>query len=204
MLKQYVDEKGDVNYKGLLKESTSLDNYLQMLSNTNLADLSTTEKIAFWINAYNAFTVKMILDHYPVASIMDIGEGKIWDRKWIIVGGKTYSLNDIEKNELLKKYKDPRFHFAVNCAAASCPPLANRAWAGEDLNIMLDERTRLFIADKNYNVIEKNLIRVSKIFNWYAGDFGNLILFLNKYSETEISSNARIEFFEYNWDLNKQ
>jgi hypothetical protein len=204
LLVKYVNERGDVDYKGMLSSSAKLDAYLQDLTATKISELSNAELMAFWINAYNAFTIRMILDHFPVNSIMDIGNGKIWDRNWISIDGKTYSLNDIEKNELLKKFHDPRIHFAVNCAAASCPPLANKAWTGDNLNSMLDNRTKQFLADPTYNILNKESVRVSKIFNWYAGDFGNLIEFLNKYSSMNINSNAKIEFFEYDWKLNKQ
>ena len=86
------------------------------------------KKMAYWINVYNAFTIKMIVDNYPVSSITKLHGGKPWDVKWIELGEKKYSLNEIEHNILRPQFKDARIHFAVNCAAQSCPPILNKAW----------------------------------------------------------------------------
>lgn len=204
LLKQHVNAKGEVNYKEFINSSEELEGYLLTLSETRIQELDIKELFAFWINAYNAFTIKLILDHYPVQSIMDIGDGKVWDRKWIMVNGQSYSLNDIEKNELIKKYQDPRVHFAVNCAAASCPPLANRAWTTNNLNSMLEKRTEQFINNPRYNNVGSDSAELSMIFNWYAKDFQDLIGFINTYSEIELKHNAPIKYIDYSWDLNKQ
>ncbi len=159
--------------------------------------------MAFWINAYNAFTVKLIVDNYPISSIMKLDNGKVWDRKWINIGGKTYSLNNIENDILRPQFKDPRIHFAVNCAAKSCPPLLNRAWTAANLESNFEKQARAFINNPEFNKISAKEVEVSKIFDWYASDFGNLIDYLNKYSSTKINANAKVKFREYDWALNE-
>ena len=145
----------------------------------------------------------MITENYPISSILKLDGGKTWDVRRIKIGDKSYSLNNIENDILRPEFKDPRIHFAVNCAAKSCPPLWNHAYNVNNLESTLQARTREFINNKAFNSISRDQVEVSKIFEWYASDFGALIPFLNKYSNTQIGSNASIRYSEYNWDLNK-
>jgi hypothetical protein len=203
LLRKNVSTTGKVNYKGFGEDKATLDTYLQLLSdNMPLDSASWEEKMAFWINAYNASTISLITRNYPTTSILKLDNGKTWDVKRIKLGGKKYSLNQIENEILRAKFKDVRIHFAVNCAAQSCPPLYNHAFTAANLESQLDERTRLFVNDKKYNTITAKSLKVSKIFEWYAGDFGNLVTFLNQYSTVEISTKAAVVYHEYNWDLN--
>ncbi|HFC00667.1 MAG TPA: DUF547 domain-containing protein [Phaeodactylibacter sp.] len=203
LLRKYVSTSGKVNYQGLKKEEAKLNEYLLMLSGTPIGkDWSRSKKMAYWINAYNAHTIKLILKNYPVASITKLHGGKPWDVKWIKLNGKTLSLNNIENDILRPQYKDARIHFAVNCAAQSCPPLLNRAWTAKNLNANLDKQAKAFINNPKFNKISPNSAEVSKIFDWYGKDFGNLIDFLNKYSTTKINSGATISYKEYDWKLN--
>lgn len=205
LLAKYVNSKGAVNYAGFKADKTKLQAYLAELTN-NPPESSWTrnEKMAFWINAYNAYTVKLIVDNYPVKSITDLKGGKPWDVKWIKIGAKTYSLNNIENDILRPQYKDARIHFAVNCAAESCPPLLNQAWTSELLDVFFNKQAKAFINNPAYNKISANKVQVSKIFDWYKEDFGNLINYLNKFSTTKINAKAKVEFLEYDWALNKQ
>lgn len=205
LLAAYVSSKGVVNYNGFKSDIGKLDAYLSDLDkNTIAADWSRNEKLAYWINAYNAFTIKLILDNYPVSSIQDIAGGKPWDKKWIKLGGKTYSLNQIENDIIRPEFKEPRIHFAVNCAAQSCPPLGNKAFTAENLNSLLEKQTKSFINNSKYNTINANGAKVSKIFDWYGADFGNKQAFLNKYSSTKIAASAEITYSEYDWALNNK
>jgi hypothetical protein len=204
LLGQHVGTDGKVNYKGLKNDKAKLDAYLLALQNNPPQDGWTrNETMAFWINAYNAFTVKMILDNYPLTSIMKLDGGKPWDKKWIKLGSKTYSLNNIENDILRPHYREARIHFAVNCAAKSCPPLLNKAWTADNLESNFDKQARAFVNNPKFNTISANRVKVSKIFEWYAADFGNLIEFLNKFSTTRISPNAKVEYVEYDWGLNE-
>lgn len=204
LLRANVSATGKVNYKGFKAQQSTFDAYLQQLADNPVqADWSRNEKMAYWINAYNAFTIKLILDNYPVKSIMDLHGGKPWDVQWIKLGTKTYSLNNIEHDILRPKYKDARIHFAVNCAAKSCPPVLNRAWTAANLNSNFQKQATSFINNTTFNKISADKIQVSKIFEWYAVDFGNLINYLNKFSSTQINSGAKIEYIEYDWKLNE-
>lgn len=204
LLGKYVDAAtGKVNYKGFKTDKATLDAYLQSLAaNTPTDTWSRAEKMAYWINAYNAFTIDLILDNYPVSSILNLDGGKTWDVKRITLGGKNYSLNQIENEILRPQFKDPRVHFALNCAAKSCPPLYNKAFTAETLERALEQRTRQFINDPKFNGYTAEKASVSKIFEWYAADFGDLKAFLNKFAAVKLNDSASISFQEYNWDLN--
>ena len=213
LLKQHVNESGLVNYKGFQKDKASLDSYLKTLSD-NAPDKSWNEndQKAYWINAYNAFTVSLILKHYPVKSIKDIA-GKIykintpWDIRFITIGGKTYDLNNIEHGILRKKYNDPRIHFALVCASISCPKLRNEAYEGSQLDAQLEDAGKDFLNDNSKNKITAGKADLSKYFSWYKGDFtksGSLVDFINKYSKTKIGADTKIGSLDYNWSLNEQ
>ena len=203
LLKSYVSDAGEVNYTKLKMHEHTLDQYLKLISTNRPASSWTKhQKMAYWINAYNAFTIKLILKHWPIHSIKTINNGKPWDQQWIPIGEETYSLNQIENDKLRAEYKDPRIHFAVNCAAASCPPIYNRAWTAQHLNPQLEKRTKLFINDADYNELNGESVNISKIFEWYAGDFGQVISFINKYAVKPISTTAKINYLKYDWTLN--
>ena len=204
LLTQHVTSTGKVNYKGLKAKQKELEAYLKLLSDNPVqTSWSRNEKMAYWINAYNAFTVKLILDNYPLSSITNLSGGKVWDKKWIKLGGKTYSLNNIENDILRPQYKDARIHFAVNCAAKSCPPLLNRAWTASNLNTYLERQAKQFINNSQYNQLSADKVTISKIFEWYAADFGNIVTYLNKYSTTSINAKAQVGYQNYDWALNQ-
>ena len=162
-----------------------------------------SDQMAYWINAYNAFTIQMILENWPVKSIRDLHQGKPWDVKWIRLGNENYSLNQIENDILRPHFRDPRIHFALNCAARSCAPLSNKAFTGDNLEIMLNSLTENFINDQDYNQIGTKKLALSRIFDWYREDFGNLIEFINRYSDLTVSTKAEIIFNDYDWGLNQ-
>ncbi|HMO40733.1 MAG TPA: DUF547 domain-containing protein [Saprospiraceae bacterium] len=204
LLKKYVSTDGKVNYKGFKQDMPALEAYLNELTSHPIqSDWSRTEKMAYWINAYNAFTIKLILDNYPLKSIIALDNGKTWDVKRVQLGDKTYSLNGIENDILRPQYKDARIHFAVNCAAKSCPPLLNRAWTGDNLSKYLDQQAKAFINNSKYNKISADAVQISKIFEWYAADFGDIIAYLNKYSNVKINPSATVTYIEYDWALNE-
>ena len=213
LLKKHVDAKGMVDYKGFKQEKSELDAYLKLLSdNPPQKNWSKEDQIAYWINAYNAFTVDLILQKYPVKSIKDIA-GNIykvntpWDIKFINIGGKKYDLNNIEHKILRRQFDDPRIHFALVCASISCPRLRNDAYTGVRLNAQLEDAGRDFLADRSKNRITADKAELSKYFSWYKGDFtkdGSLVDFINKYSQTKMTSSTKISSIEYNWSLNEQ
>lgn len=216
LLQQHVDEEGWVNYKGFIQDSTKLNKYITLLeaNHPNEKFWTREERMAYWINVYNAYTIKVIIDNYPTKSIKDIQGGvgfinSIWDEKIINIEGNIYDLNNIEHNILRPKYKDPRIHFAVNCASYSCPPLLDRAFTPEKLEEQLHAQAIRFVNDPLRNKITPEKIQISKIFTWFSGDFkmnekDNIIAFLNQYSETKINSDATVEYLDYDWVLNEK
>jgi Protein of unknown function, DUF547 len=216
LLRKYVSDKGLVNYKAWKGDQKELNQYLDLLSkNPPGANWSKAEQMAYWINAYNAYTIKLILNHYPVESIKDIGSKiKIpfvttpWAAEFFSIGGKKMSLDDIEHGTLRKKYDDPRIHFALVCASVSCPRLRNEAYTAAKLNQQLDDQGRDFLNDPAKNKISKEGAQLSKYFDWYKGDWSkngqSVAKWVNKYSATPMSPTAKITYLDYNWKLNEQ
>jgi hypothetical protein len=206
LLKKNVSSAGKVNYKGFRTDKTKLEAYLKELENNVPSnDESANAKKAFWVNAYNAYTVLLIVDNYPVRSINDIklGGATPWARKWIKIDGTTMSLNDIENNKLRKVYNDGRIHFVINCASFSCPILLNQAYTAENIESNLTAQTKKFINDDARNQITSKSAKISSVFDWYRADFGDVTDFINKYSKTKIGSNTKISYMPYSWDLNE-
>lgn len=216
LLHKHVATDGGVNYQGFLQDSVALNSYLALLSTAhpNAKNWTRDEQIAYWINAYNAFTVKLIVDEYPVNSIKDIKNGipfvnTVWDIKFIKIEKAEYDLNNIEHGILRPKYDEPRVHFALNCASYSCPRLRNEAYVAERLEEQLSDQARLFLADQRKNVItDPSRVQLSKIFNWFSGDFTKgkqtLVGFINQYSPVQLTDDTEIEYMDYDWRLNSQ
>lgn len=216
LLKKYVNEKGLVNYKGFKKDEGELKKYLNLLSkNPPTAKWDKHEQMAFWINAYNAYTVQLILDYYPLKSIKGIGSSiKIpfvntpWDIKFITIGDEKYDLNNIEHTILRKKYDDPRIHFALVCAAMSCPRLRNEAYEPDRLIAQLEDNARDFLNNPTKNAITARQASLSKYFDWYKMDWNDngksVEYWVNQYANIKISKDTRISYLEYNWALNEQ
>lgn len=213
LLKKHVKPNGLADYKGFLADSVQLHQYLQHLStNPPSASAAAPEQLAYWINAYNAYTIILILRHYPVKSINEIGpklrvpQGKsVWDVAFIPIAGKSYSLNDIEHQILRKKFNEPRIHFAVNCASISCPNLRAEAFTAAKLEQQLAEQARLFVNDLSKNKITKDQAQLSAIFQWFQEDFTKgqtLNQFLNQYAKAPLTPKAVISYLEYDWGLN--
>lgn len=214
LLQKYVSVEGNVNYKGFIADSIKFHKYLALLSanHPNEKFWTQEERLAYWINAYNAFTVKLIIDHYPVVSIKDIKTGipfinSVWDIKFIHIEEATYDLNNIEHGIIRQKFDEPRIHFAINCASKSCPKLANYAFTADQLDEQLDEAAKSFINGSDKNQISENEAKLSKIFLWYGGDFkknSSQVEFINKYSDVKISVHADIDYLDYDWRLNEE
>ena len=204
ILQKYVSEVGRVDYAGIKKDRSTLDQYLKQLEQNPVEDSwARSQELAYWINAYNAFTVDLIIRNYPLQTIMDLD--KPWDQKFIHLGDRSYSLNEIEHEVVRPTFKDARVHFAFVCAAVSCPKLLNNAYMPQKLDQQLDAQTRFFLNTSGKNQLSTKLAKISKLFDWYGEDFtsqGTLIEFLNRYSKQEISAAAKVEFLEYDWTIN--
>lgn len=211
LLEKYVKD-GVVDYRGLKNEEGKLDQYLDLLDQANPDELPRNEQLALYINAYNAYTLKLILKNYPVDSIKDIGgwfKGP-WKISFCKIGGKTSTLDEIEHEIIRPRFKDPRVHFAVNCASKSCPPLISEPYQGSILDQQLDANTRGFLNDPERNRLEGNTLYVSKIFKWFGEDFGgDVVGFFLKYAGGDLKNRLsakrdqiKIEYLHYDWRLN--
>jgi len=145
VLSQYVDDEGLTNYEGLLEDRKVFDQFISQIENTDINSLSIVEQKTFWINAYNAITMKVILDKYPVKDIRFVDFGLVWKKARAVAKGKT-SLGDIE-HKILRPQGDPRIHFAINCASGGCPKLPKSAFRPDQLDEQLDYETKRFIND---------------------------------------------------------
>ena len=204
-LKKYVSVSGDVDYKSIKANKKELEAITKAFSETSvLTSWSKNDQLAFWINAYNVFTIDLIVNHYPIKSIQNLDGGKPWDVKRITIGGKKYSLNNIENDIIRPQFKDARIHFAVNCAAKSCPPILNGAFFSKSLDEQLDTVTKKFINNTKYQNITSGKMTLSKIFDWYKVDFGDIFTFINKYSTIKVNKNTAIVYKEYDWSLNEK
>ena len=212
---------GEVAYGRLGREGAPLlASYLDGLSSAcadDYARWSRAERLAFWINAYNAFTVKLVLDHYPIASIRRIGwlPGAAFREAFIpmpgLKGGNV-SLDDIENGTLRADFREPRIHFALVCASRSCPVLRGEAYRAADLDRQLDDQARTFLADRTKNRFDpaSNTLHLSSIFKWFRTDFeagaGSLPAYVGRYlsDPRATAPGVRIEFLGYDWSLNDQ
>jgi hypothetical protein len=210
LLQKHVDQVGWVDYEGFLADKDRLQSYLDLLSKHPPAtNWSREEQLAYWINAYNAFTVKVIIDHYPLESIRELHTlplvATIWHEEFFEIGGQPASLDQIEHRILRKEFNEPRIHFAINCASVSCPVLRNEAYTASQLENQLTEQARSFLNDPIRNQIGSEVVKLSKIFRWFSGDFtqqGSLLDYLNQYAPVVIAPDADVEYLEYNWSLN--
>lgn len=223
VLKKYAIN-GLVDYKNLLNDD-KLDEYLNQLSNTDPDKLNRNQKLAFWINAYNAYTLQIIRDNYPIKSINELHTGgkiiahiigkTVWDKEFITINNKKYSLNDIE-HKILRKMNEPRIHFAIVCASISCPALRDEAFEADKVEQLLQEEAIRFLNDKERNDFDlsKRIAYLSKIFDWFDDDFGRndkeilmyVAQFLPDNIKTDITKNInewKISYKSYDWDLNE-
>lgn len=203
-LKEHVDEAGHVNYTKWKEDTTLLDDYITSLEENPPAEFwSRNDSLAYFINAYNAVTVKLILDHYPLKSIRKLITP--WRFKRFELKREKISLNHIE-HQILRKMNEPRIHFAINCASASCPKLFNIAFYAHTMEEQLEEATTLFINDPLRNQLSKKEMAISRIFQWFASDFGTKKerhAFIRKYATQPIDNNAKVRFLNYDWQLNE-
>ena len=217
LLKAYVKPVtvDGIRYNGVDYDAWSQDKrhkkVQKTLQETDPATLRTKkQKLAFWINAYNFFTIDLIIQRGERDSIKDLGGTfqSPWQRfKWD-VNGKEYTLDDIE-HEIIRPLGEPRIHFAINCAAKSCPDLRAEAYRANKLETQLADQVRLTFANptKGYKkVVDENAVRVTKVMDWFKEDFnnGNLRSWLKPYFPIIINDKTRVRFFDYDWSLNKQ
>jgi hypothetical protein len=200
-------------WKASAADRAALTAYIAALSRLNPLSLTRTEQFAFWANLYNAVTLDVVLDAYPVRSIRDIRSGLLpgpWRRRLVTIGGVELSLDDIEHNILRKGWVEPRVHYAVNCASIGCPNLPLRAFRGATLGPALDAAARAYVNTPRAVRFDGDTLVVSSIYKWYAADFGGsdarIIAHLARYADEPLRSRlqaaTRIGRDTYDWSLN--
>lgn len=215
------ESASQVDYLSFKKDAGAFDEYTRNLSAVTKAEydgFSQEQKIAFLINAYNAFTIKIILEHYPVKSIKDIGSlfRNTWKIKFINLLGKEMSLDAIEHEHLRKNFNEPRVHFAINCAAKGCPALRSEAYTAEHLSAQLENQAKQFLRDSSRNRLDIKAMKLelSMIFKWFAEDFqrgGNTVQkFVSAFITDDPTIKAKliagalsVGYLDYDWNLNK-
>lgn len=205
--------EGRVDYAGLKRDPAALDAWLAEAAKVREADFkraSREERLAFLINLYNAATLRLILDHYPIASIRKIGPawdtGRAWKLPVVEVFGKRVSLDELEHKMIRPVFAEPRVHFALVCAAKGCPPLRSEVYDGKRLSAQLDGQAAAFLSQKAKNragQTEKTAY-LSPIFKWYMEDFGGSKKSVLTYVKTWLPVKAgwRLVWTEYDWSLN--
>jgi len=202
-----VTDNGMVDYEGVTRDVSVFYSYFRYLQKISPEEhWSKEEKLAYWLNVYNATAMKMILDEFPIGSINEIENP--WKKKSFKSQDVRYSLDEIE-HDILRKFNDPRIHFLLNCGSISSPRLWNRAYTSSNINIALEQRTIEFINDPQRNQINSSVVKISELFKWYEDDFSaygsNVIEFINQYANVPIKENLKISdknYLTYDWNLN--
>lgn len=214
LLRKDVGEGGWVDYSALRADAGTLDAYLRSLAEVAFDDLGRDETLALLINAYDAFTLRLILDHYHIASIKDLPAAERWDQHRWRIGANVYSLNEIEHREIRARFREPRVHFALVCAAVGCPPLRNEVYTGARLEAQLEDQARYVHRHDRWFRFdpEQNEVFLTRLYAWYGGDFeqaaGSVLTLAARYSaqlEAAVRGEQppRIEWLDYDWKLNK-
>ena len=192
-----------------------LKTYIARLQTISPRALNAHEQHAFWINLYNALTIEVVLDHYPVKSIRDISSGWFtfgpWDLPLATVAGRSLTLNNIEHDILRKNWRDPRVHYALNCASLGCPNLAPLPYSGGSLDRELDTAAHAFVNHPRAVWLRNGRLVLSNIYNWYAKDFGDgsyaaVIAHIRHYADAtlaaQLTRQATMSAYQYDWQLN--
>lgn len=224
ILTQYYDPAAGFDYKTLkARDAATVQSLRQALGQVNVAALTPKQQLAHWINVYNVNTVATILENYPVKSIRDISTDPIirlnvFKKDRIPVGNAKLSLNDVENDKIRNAFKDARIHFAINCAAKSCPPIRTEAYVGERLDAQLDDQARKFLNGPKGVRFRRDgdtlIITTTKIMDWFGDDFddwaGGKTAFIRKYMPADkqqmIDKAKKIEirYDDYDWSLNER
>lgn len=215
LLKQNLNS-GLVNYSALKANPKALDSYLDQLAAVSETDFNKwpeQERLAFLINLYNASTLKLITDHYPLSSIKKIGGlfSSPFDQPAVRAFGKTMTLNNLEHGIIRPQFHEPRVHFALVCAAKGCPPLRAEAYVGSRLDELLNDQAKVFLENTDKNRVEDHVVYLSPIFKWYAEDFstkfGSVLNAVRQYfpareAKELAQGEFKIKYTEYDWSLN--
>ena len=206
-----------VDYRGFsAADRTMLADYIAILTGVSISQFNRDQQLAYWINLYNALTVQVVLDHYPVDSIRDINISPglftigPWDKTLISIEGEDLTLNDIEHRILRPIWRDPRIHYAVNCASIGCPDLRDRAYSGTEIDAALDQAATAYVNDPRGVSVVDGKVSVSKIYDWFIEDFGGsegmVLRHLQHYAAPELAARleaiGKLSDVHYDWSIN--
>lgn len=195
-----------IDYDGIAVEQETLDTYIGTLGTAPFETLNRDDKLALLINAYNAFTIKLILEYRPIESIKDIPADERWDAERWTIAGQTYSLTSLEHEEIRAKFIEPRIHFAVNCASVGCPPLRAEAYVGERLEEQLADQTRVMHSDDQWVRVEGSTVHLTPLYLWYKSDFeqvaGTSLAFAARSRPELATGDWTVQWMDYDWSLN--
>ena len=206
-----------VDYHGFSTgDRTMLADYITILSGVPISQFNRDQQLAYWVNLYNALTVRVVLDHYPVESIrdIDISPGLFatgpWDKKLISIEGENLTLNDIEHRIMRPIWRDPRIHYVVNCASIGCPNLRDRAFSGTEIDTALDRAATAYVNDPRGVSVVDGKVSVSKIYDWFIEDFGGsegmVLRHLQRYAAPELAARleaiGKLSDVHYDWSIN--
>jgi hypothetical protein len=222
LLAKHYDPARGMNYKGLQQDKPTLDRLRNQMAAVDAASLSRAEQLAYWINLYNISVVGLVADNYPVESIRDLSTDplirlNVFKKPSVPVRGGTLSLDDVENKKIREGFKDPRIHFAINCAAESCPPIRPEPFTGARIDQQLDDQARKFLNGPHGVRLENDggdlTLHATKILDWFKDDFtnwgGGAVPFLEKYLTPDkvkridaAKGRVELEFDDYSWQLN--
>ncbi|HEX9670492.1 MAG TPA: DUF547 domain-containing protein [Thermoanaerobaculia bacterium] len=221
LLQKHYDPAKGMSYKALKADKAALDRLRRELAQVDVAALSRPDQLAYWINLYNVSVVGIVVDNYPIESIRDLSTDPIirinvFKKPSVAVKGGKMSLNDIENDKVRAGFKDPRIHFAINCAAESCPPIRPEPYVGARVDQQLDDQARKFLNGPKGVRLEQDgdtlVVHTTKVMDWFGDDFeewgGGRRAFLQKHlapekkRRLEAAKKVEIEFDDYSWKLN--
>lgn len=211
LLAKHVNKNGNVDYEGFKGDHLKLEQYINSLvSSPPTLTSEKNQKLAYWINLYNALTVQLITENYPIKSIQDLHPhpyiplfNSVWKKPLVKINGNYITLHMIEHDILREEFEEPGIHFAINCASKSCPKLRNEAYVAERIDEQLSDQLRSFLISKND--IQPSSLKLSKLFQWYQDDFTvnrTIRAYISSGSEVVVDSKAKITYIPYDWSLN--
>jgi hypothetical protein len=200
--KRYISE-GRVDYDEVQSDGAA-GPLVERIATTDLSALTGDERKAFLINAYNLLVIDQAVAHYPLASVLD--QAGFFDGNKYTVAGRRLTLNQLEKNLLLREFPDPRLHFVLVCGAVDCPPITDFAYTAEQLDAQLERQTRLALNEATFIRVRGDEVELSQIFQWYQRDFGGseaaVIAYIDGYRATQLPAGASVSYYTYDWSIN--
>jgi hypothetical protein len=200
---KYVSN-GKVDYAAIKNDPAALNSVLKLAEEVVVSPFSSEEYQAFWINAYNIFVIKGVIDNYPIKSPLDV-EGFFKSVKYK-AGGTSVTLDELENKKLRGVFDEPRIHFVLVCGAKGCPPIISMAYTAKNIDSLLEQQTRKALNDPKFIRVDGTKVELSEIFKWYEEDFvkgdSSVLEYINSFRKDKIPNDSKVSYYTYNWSLN--